>query len=556
MSKLLLDANRIQKYFGDRLVLDVEHLQIHDGERIALIGENGAGKTTLLSILSGETAPDSGSVRCLGPVAVIRQSGEARGNGSARLVSEFRAPGQHDGLSGGEMTRRRIAEALTENASLLLADEPTTDLDAAGIDRLTRFLKEYPGALLLVSHDRDLLNALCTRVLHLEDGRISDFPGSYSDYQAELQRRREYQQFEYDQYRAEQARLKALAQQKAEWAASVKKAPKRMGNSEARLHTREYTNAVLRQSAARKIVERRMERLEKKERPRDLPEIRMTMGVDHPVPAKTVLRVRCDALEAGNRVLLSDAEFGLPTGSRTALMGNNGCGKTTLLRTLRGEPTAGTVFKGELRIHPEARIGSFDQDHAKTLDMDAAALDNVLFSSRFPESEARTVLARLNLRGDHVFKQVRLLSGGERAKVAIAKLLLSDVNLLILDEPTNHLDLFTMEALEALLQGYGGTILFVSHDRAFVSAIADRILTIENGALTAFEGSLKQKEASARRSANAENRQMEITTLEMRLAALAARMSAPKKGDRPDQLNEEYLSVSARLKALKDPPAR
>ena len=552
MSKLLLEANGIQKSFGGRVVLDVEHLQIHDGERIALIGENGAGKSTLLSILSGETAPDSGTVRRLAAVAVIHQSGEARGDGSARMASEFRAPRPHDGLSGGESTRRRIAGALSENASLLLADEPTTDLDAGGIEQLKRFLEAYPGAVLLVSHDRALLNALCTRVLHLEEGRITDFPGTYESYQAELQRRRAFQQFEYDRYRAEQARLKALAQQKAEWAASVKKAPKRMGNSEARLHTREYTNAVLRQSAARKVVENRLERLEKKERPRDLPEIRMTLGVEHPIQAKTVLRVRCDALKAGNRLLLSNTDFSLPTGSKTALLGDNGAGKTTLMRALRGAPSAGTDFQGEIRIHPEARIGTFDQDNARTLDMDATALENVLSSSVHSETDARTVLARLNLRGDHVFGQVRLLSGGERAKVALAKLLLSDINVLFLDEPTNHLDLFAMEALETLLRGFGGTVLFVSHDRAFVSAAAGRILTIEGGALTVFEGTLAEKEASLRRSMSEESRRMEISALEMRLASLAARLSAPKKGDRPDQLNGEYLSAAAALKALRE----
>ena len=142
------------------------------------------------------------------------------------------------------MTRRRISEALSAGTPLLLADEPTTDLDAGGVQRLREMLASYHGALVLVSHDRDLLDALCSRVWHLEDGRITDFPGSYADYREELKRRRDFQQFEYDRYRSEQARLKALAQQKAEWVASVKKAPKRMGNSEARLHTHEGAIAV------------------------------------------------------------------------------------------------------------------------------------------------------------------------------------------------------------------------------------------------------------------------------------------------------------------------
>lgn len=551
MSKLIIEANGISVRYGDRTVLQIDNLKLYDGERVGLIGENGAGKSTLLAVLAGELEPDSGAVRRYGPAALIRQSGEARRDGSLRLASEFRAPEVREGLSGGEQTRRRIAGALSEGAALLLADEPTTDLDAAGVARLRQRLSEHRGALVLVSHDRDLLNALCTRILHLEDGRLTDFAGGYDAYQAELARRRAHQQFEYDQYRGEQARLKAAMQQKVEWAASVKKAPKRMGNSEARLHTREYTNAVLRQSSARKKLEGRLDRLEKKERPRDLPDIRMSLGTSRPIAAKTALTARCEGLYVGGRRLLGDASLSLPTGSRTALLGENGCGKTTLLRALRCEPSAGARFEGQVKLNPAARIGTFDQDHARTLDFSQTALRNAMSESTLSESVARTVLARLNLRGDAVFKPVSVLSGGERAKVALAKLLLSDANLLILDEPTNHLDLFAMEALESLLAGYGGTLLFVSHDRAFTRAVATRLWTIEGGALTTFEGSLDALEAEKRRDRSAEDRQLEISALQMRLAALAARMSAPRKGDRPEALNAEYERLAAELKRLK-----
>ena len=551
MAKLLLEADHILKNYGLRRILDVDRLTIYDGERIGLVGENGAGKSTLLAILAGSLEPDGGTIcrRC--PVAVIHQSGEARLDGSARLASEFRAPEDHQGLSGGEQTRRRIVEALTADAPLLLADEPTTDLDADGISRLRQRLANHRGALVLVSHDRALLDALCTRILHLEDGRISDFPGSYADYRAEQERRRAFQQFEYDQYRAERARLKAAAQQKAEWAASVKKAPKRMGNSEARLHTREFTNAVLRQSQAKRSLEDRMNRLEKKERPRDLPDIRMALGVSAPIQAKTALEARCQQLRAGGRTLLANARLVLPTGSRTALLGENGCGKTTLLRALRGTGSPGVDFRGSVRLNPAAKLGVFDQDHARELNLDHTALENAMADSTLPESLARTVLARLNLRGDDVFKPVRVLSGGERAKIALAKLLLSDANLLLLDEPTNHLDLFTMEALEALLAGYGGTLLFVSHDRAFVSGVATRVVRLEDRGLTAFEGTLSEMEAARNADRNAERLGLEITALEMRMAALAGRMAAPAKGDRPEALAAEYDALAARLRELK-----
>ena len=551
MQKLLLEAHHLHLSFGDQAVLQVERLHIYDGERVALIGENGAGKSTLLSILAGERMADSGTVRRFGPVALIHQWGDANGDADRQTAAQLNAPDRRAGLSGGEMTRRRIAQALSRQPALLLADEPTTDLDAGGIQRLTQLLQQYRGALLLVSHDRNLLNALCTRVLHLEDGRLTDFPGPYADYQAELQRRRDFQQFEYDQYRAERARLKAAVQQKAEWAASVQKAPKRMGNSEARLHKRAHTNAILAQSAAKRIMENRIERLERKERPRDLPNIQMALGVAHPVEAKTAITIRCDVLQAGERVLLKNTSCHVPTGSRTALMGDNGTGKTTLLRALRGDPSPGTRLLGEIRINPKVRMGCFDQDHEKTLDPHQSALANAMADSTLPESVARTVLARLNLTGDHVFKPVQVLSGGERAKVALARLLLSDINLLVLDEPTNHLDLFTLEALQPVLASYGGTLLVVSHDTAFVSAVATRILTIEKGAITTFEGTLEQQRADRTISQGTEALRLEISTLEMQLAALAGRMSAPKKGDRPDDLNARYQALMEQRNQLK-----
>ena len=551
MARILLEVHNLVKRWGDRTVLNLEHLAVYEGDRVGLIGENGAGKSTLLGVLSGELTPDAGAVRRYCPVAVIRQQGATDAAITGQYRSEFRAQENRAGLSGGELTRRRIAGALSQDAPLMLADEPTTDLDAEGVARLRERLAGHRGALILISHDRSLLNALCNRIWHLEDGQIIDFPGGYDDYQAELARRREHAQFEYDRYRAEVARLKSAAQRTAEWANSVKKAPRRMGNSEARLHTREYTNAVLAQSHARRKLQGRIERLEVKQRPRDLPDIRMALGATHPIQARTALSLRCKSLRAGDRTLLADTFLELPAGSRTALMGPNACGKTTLLRVLAGRIDPAVDFRGEVKTNPASRIGVFDQDHARLLNPEATALENAMAASCLPESVARTVLARLNLPGDQVFKPVAVLSGGERAKVALARLMLGDFNLLILDEPTNHLDIFTLQALQALLAGYAGTALFVSHDQSFVEAVATRTVRFEGTGLAAFEGSLSQLEAARTRDRSAEDRQLQISTLEMRMAALAARMAAPKKGDQPEQLNAEYAKLAENLRLLK-----
>lgn len=551
MAKCILEANGLQVSFGDRQLLDIDRLTVWDGDRIGLIGENGAGKTTLLRLLSGDLSPEAGQIRRMSPAAMIRQQGNADAGEDAETRALFHARETREGLSGGEMTRNRIAGALSARSGLLLADEPTTDLDREGLDLLRRKLSGFPGAVVLVSHDRALLREICTRIWYLEDGKITDFPGGYDAFTEERTRQRERAAFEYDQYRTEQKRLKEAAQRMTEWASQVKKAPSRMGNSEARLHTHEWTNAVLGLSSAKRKIQNRMEHLAVKEKPRALPEIKMKLGVTHPVEAKNALEFRCAFLQAGGKTLLRDTGFVLPTGSRTALIGPNGCGKTTLLRVLTGQAGDGVQFRGNARFNPAVRTGWFDQHHESTLNLNGSVLENIMRESVHPEHFARTVMACLGIRGDDVFKTLNLLSGGERAKTALGKLLLMDCNTLLLDEPTNHLDLFTMEELEKLLANYGGTLLFVSHDEEFIRKTATRIVRFEEGKLKTFEGGWEEMNAPRKQDRSEDDRKLEISRLEMQMAVISARLSAPKKGDRPDLLQEEYLRLADEVRKLK-----
>ena len=551
MAKWILNTTAVALAYGDRNLLQTDSLTVYEGDRIGLIGENGAGKTTLLRILAGELMPDYGQVRCSVSTAMIRQQGNGEAGEDEHVKALFRAKGSQEGLSGGEMTRNRISDALGSRPRLLMADEPTTDLDEEGLYLLRKQLMDFDGSMILVSHDRALLQSLCNRIWYLEDGKITDFPGGYDAFMAERTRQRERAAFEYDQYRAERKRLKESAQRMAERASRVKKAPSRMGNSEARLHTREWTDSVLQLSHAKRTIQNRMEHLDVKEKPRDLPDIRMKLGVAHPVAAKNALEVRCQRLSAGERILLEDTAMTIPTGSRTALTGANGCGKTTLLRMITEQSEPGITFQGNIRLNPQVRLGWFDQHHERTLNPDDTILENVMREAVYPESFGRTVMACLGLRGDSVFKPVRELSGGEKAKTALGKLLLMDCNTLILDEPTNHLDLFTMEELERLLDGYGGTLLFVSHDEAFVRKIATRIVRFEGNRLRTMEAGLEEAAGFSGKDTEAENRKIAISRLEMQMAALSARMAAPKKGDSPEKLQEEYMSLAERLKKMK-----
>ncbi|MBQ6596189.1 MAG: ABC-F family ATP-binding cassette domain-containing protein [Lentisphaeria bacterium] len=288
-----------------------------------------------------------------------------------------------------------------------------------------------------------------------------------------------------------------------------------------------------------------------KEKPKALPEIRMKMGVTHPVEAKTVLECTCSRMQAGTSELLCDTGFVLPTGSRTALIGSNGCGKTTLLHAILDQAGEGIDFQGKVRWNPAVRIGWFDQHHEQTMDKKKSILENIMETSVYPEHFARTVMACLGLRGEAVFKPLSLLSGGEKAKTALGRLLLMDCNTLLLDEPTNHLDLFTMEDLEKLLAFYGGTILFVSHDEEFIRKTATRIIRFEDEKLVTTEGGWDEMKKPVQTERNAVDKSLEISRLEMRMAALSTRMARPAKGDRPEQLQQEYLELAREIRELK-----
>ncbi len=540
---LILCAKNIVKEFGGRRILDIDRLEIQDGERLGLVGENGAGKSTLMRILAGDIQPDQGAVERTGSVRLAGQFGAGGQAEVGDAGRRFRAQDLREGLSGGEQTRRRISQALDAQPQLLLLDEPTSDLDAEGVKELQRQIAAYQGALLIVSHDKAFLDALCEEILELEDGRITRFPGNYSAYEAEKARRRAHQQFEFDQYRREKARLTAAIADKEGHAKSVLKLPRRMGNSEARLHKRSATEIEEKLHKTAKAMRSRLEQLEEKERPRDIPPIRIRLGAADGVVSKRAVEGRHVTIKVPGKELLRNASFFLPTGSRTALMGANGCGKTTLVRAI----VAGTAG---IRVSPGVRIGYFSQEHEQTLDMDRTVLENAMSISIHDQSVVRTILANLNLREDDVGKPMRVLSGGERVKTSLARLLASDANCLILDEPTNHLDLISMQAFKRTISAYAGTLLLISHDRDTVGQAAQRILTIENGKIETFEGTLDQKEAAAGAPAQAEaDRQLEMEKLRMRMAQIDAKLLDRRLTEEEKKaLEAEYFDTARRLR--------
>lgn len=539
---LYLTLQHITKSYGPQLVLDIDRFQIHEGQRIGLIGQSGAGKTTLVRLIMGDILPDTGRVERRCPIAYIAQNGDGQGGDPAVLktlgVSHLQ---RQETVSGGERTRRAIAQALSEQAPLLVADEPTTHLDMQGCALIEQQLTHYAGSVLLVSHDRQLLDAVCTHIVELEDGRLTVFAGNYSDYLAHKSRLRDSQEAAYAQYREEQARLRRSALAAAERSRKVRKAPSRMGLSEARLHRMEgrQTAGVLSRQA--KALQTRLERLPAQERPRDLPDIRMLLTPSSPIVSQTALSAQGLDLFAGTKRLLTDAHFTLPAGSHTALVGPNGAGKTTLLRAI-------AQGREEINRAQGLRLGILSQHQG--LQPDATVLEAARSWGDRSQTDARLILAALEIKGDAVHKPCGVLSGGERVRVALARLMLSDCNCLLLDEPSNALDLYALEALEEVLATYAGTLLLISHDRRLIDRTADRLLVIEKGRLVLFDGPWSAYEASRRKPKSQAGQDLAQTALRMRMAAISGQLNGSLRQEEADRLEQEYLDLAAQLRTL------
>ncbi|MCJ7840106.1 Vga family ABC-F type ribosomal protection protein [Lederbergia sp. NSJ-179] len=466
---MLLEAIDLQYYVKDRLLIEAEHLQIQEKDRIGLVGKNGSGKTTLLELLAQAKQPESGRVHS---------------HAKCELLPQLK--NTNTTQSGGEVTQEYINQVLAKRPELLLADEPTTNLDTDHIEKLEKQLQRWQGALVLVSHDRAFLDSLCTTIWELEEGQIKEYKGNYSNYveQKELERRQ--QESAYEQYERKKQQLEEALVLKEQKAVRATKTPKNLSASDARIKGAKpyFANKQKKLRQAAKAIETRLEKLEKVEKVKELPAIKMNLPNEETFKGRIILRVEDVAGMVGERILWKEAHFHVKGGEKLAIIGPNGSGKTTLVKK---------IIDQEEGIHfsPSVKVGYFSQN-LDVLDVDQSILENVRSTSKQEESFIRTVLARLHFFREDVYKKVAVLSGGERVKVTFAKLFVSDINTIIMDEPTNFLDIQAVEALESLLQEYEGTVIFVSHDRRFIESIATRILAIEQQELQLFDGTYQE----------------------------------------------------------------
>ncbi|OUO35166.1 ribosomal protection-like ABC-F family protein [Flavonifractor sp. An306] len=539
MSKILLSANHIVQYFGERKILEFEKLNVYEGDHIGIVGGNGVGKTTLLNILSGELIPDEGSVIREVPVSYFKQFRDRAEQVDLQKCRKLGLTGKlsREHLSGGEMTRLGLA-AMNKDSLLTFADEPTANLDADGVELCCQMLEQC-STLLLISHDRAVLNRLCTRIIEVRDGCLYFYTGNFAAYHEQREQAFKRQEFEYQQYRSEKSRLEKAARQRSQASKSVRKAPSRMGNSEARLHKRAAGEKMEKLDNTRKAILSRLEQLEVKEKPREMTQVRIDFSLTDPPANREIVMGDHITFSYGKKLIFENTSFSLPKGSKTALIGPNGAGKTTLMELIWSGATG-------IRLVPKAKIGYFKQS-LDTLDLSKTVLENVMETSVQSEKTMRGILARLLIRREDVFKKVSVLSGGERVKLAFAKLFGSPANLLLLDEPTNFLDMPAIEALQQMVEDYEGTVLFVSHDRTFSDGCATRILRIEGRKLISFDGNLTEWEEKQMESKS--EKKMDKLLLELRLADVISRLSTPNCHNK-EELEKEFERLIAQKNAL------
>jgi ATP-binding cassette, subfamily F, member 3 len=517
---MTLHLTQIRLSFGgDEVLSDVSAI-VRPRDRVALVGRNGAGKTSLLRIIAGELEPEGGTMSLTGGTRValhdqrppLRRGitlGDYVGEGAAaaaeleadlRRIERRMAEGdsdeatlrdygaaqaaferaggyawrsrlegiarglgfspqdlerQLDTFSGGELTRASLTRALAGEPDLLLLDEPTNHLDVDSIEWLEEYLDGLDASLIFVSHDRWFLESVATSVLELDRGRGRMTKGSYSHWRLE---RAERMAAQADQYERQQQELAHLQ----------------------RFVDRFRYGTKSRQAQSKLKV---MARIERVERPREQRSLRF----DFPPPPRSgrvVMEAEGLSVSVDGRELVHDATFHIERGQRVALIGRNGAGKTTLLETLLGRRPA---EHGRAKLGHGVSLAYYSQQSLE-LPEQARLVDAVGQGTKLTGPQARTLLGRFLFSGDQVEKPVSVLSGGERRRLALARIVVSGANLLVLDEPTNHLDIESREALEDALDSFPGTILFVSHDRALIEALATRTIAIEDGRLRLRDG--------------------------------------------------------------------
>lgn len=527
-----IELNKIKKNYGLKNILDGFSLELKTGERVALIGQNGSGKSTILKIIAKQERVDSGTIniRNGAKIGILNQiyenekedisvekflyksfeeilkvekelnkletqmSTEVNADKLEKIINEYGRMQErfslmggyeiqerfnkicsrfyinkellkqsYNLLSGGEKTRVNLAKLLLTQPEILLLDEPTNHLDIHSLEFLEELILKYKGTVLIVSHDRYFLDKVINKTVLLENGKENIYYGNYSYFLKEDERRTlaQFENYKNQQKQIGKMKESILTLRKFGDLAGNEMFFKRAKNIEKRLEKMEIIDRV---DLNKKSLDLKFN-------------IKKRSGND-------VLKLENVEKKFDQKVIFKDANLTLNYGEKAALIGKNGSGKSTLIKMILGQDTN---FQGELKLGTSIKIGYISQniifeDNEKTV------LDYFLEGNNLSETEARSKLAKYGFRQENAFKRIGKLSGGEKVRIILMKLIQRDINFLILDESTNHIDIDTREILEEALKEYKGTALFVSHDRFFINAIANRVLNIEDYKIKSYYG--------------------------------------------------------------------
>lgn len=479
--KLLIQAKDILVEYAEHKVLDINELKIYDHDRIGLVGANGAGKSTLLKVLLGEINPAGCKINRLGQFTYISQLDESE----SKEIKDFSLTGKLgiekldiQNMSGGEETRLKIAQAFSEHVHGIFADEPTCNLDYDGINFLAEKLKCFSGALLIVSHDRYFLDETVNRIWELKNGKITEYEGNYTDYLREKEEQHQSQAAKYDQFVKERNRLEKAVDEKRKQARKINKKqiglPRKNSSEEAgRLgYSRSIGSKQKTLYNAAKSMENRIAAMGDVKAPEIIRTIHFhqseALTLHHPYPVAGIEISK----RFGDKVLFEKASFKIPLGAKAALTGINGTGKTTLIRMILSHEEG-------IWVSSKAVIGYFAQNGYKCRGKQEI-MNFMKENCDYSTSEIRSALASMGFYENHISNNLSILSGGEIIKLLLVKMLLGHYNILLMDEPNNFLDLPAIEALEAMMKNYKGTILFISHDKRLIKNAADIIYEIRD----------------------------------------------------------------------------
>lgn len=547
---LLVKVENLKKYYADKLILDIDKLEILENDKIGLVGSNGQGKTTLLKAILGEIEIDEGYTYLTESYSYISQSeNNIETCSHSKEKSLLNAPDKFEEyLSGGEKVKLKIADALSNKKNIIIADEPTSNLDKKSIGLLEDMFKRHEGALLLISHDRRFLDELCTTILELEDGKLKAYKGNYTDYLMQKDEEVKRADFEYQEYVKEKKRLeKALLYKKA-LSDGIRKTPKRMGNSEARLHKMGGQTNKKKLDSNVKAIKSRIDKLEVKNKPKVSKEMNIKMQDGMEIISKNLVEVKDMTLKLENKLLLDNVSFKIKRGKKIALLGDNGCGKSTLIKEILADKN------DNIKINNKVKVGCFDQNQS-LLDEEKSVLYNTKVNSSFDESFIRINLSLFGFKGDDVYKKVKVLSGGEKVKIALCKIILEDNNFLVFDEPTNYLDIKSMEALEKALINTDKTMLIVSHDRVFVSHICNYIIEIKDAKIREFDCNYDEYIISRNKKTPSRDKQIKkenLLVLENRLTTVISMLSIEKDNLKKELYESEYNELLKQITKLKN----